>query len=122
MAGLDCGTICSHDYEDGTAMVLIATPVAGSTFAGWSGGGCSGTGRCQIAINADTNVTATFEGPPIAGGGGTVPSVITPPATAPPASTPPKKPFKCKRGFRKKIVHGKRRCVKKHKKHRRHHG
>jgi hypothetical protein len=123
VAGLDCGTICSHDYEDGTAMVLIATPVAGSTFAGWSGGGCSGAGRCQIAINADTQVTATFEAPPSAGGGGTVPPVVTPPATAPPASAPPKKPFKCKRGFRKKIVHGKRRCVKKkHTKHRRHHG
>jgi hypothetical protein len=121
-AGLDCGTICSHDFEEGAAVVLVADPAPGSTFAGWSGGGCSGTGRCQLAVNSDTNVTATFEGQPSEGGAVIVPPVIDPPTTAPPASTPPKKPFKCKRGYRKKIVHGKRRCVKKHKKHRWHHG
>jgi hypothetical protein len=119
VAGLDCGTICSHDYEDGTAMVLIATPVGGSTFVGWAGGGCSGTGRCQIAINSDTQVTATFEAPSGGGsgpGGGDPPVVVTPP-TSPPAP----KPHKCKQGFKKKRVHGKVRCVKKKAKHRRHH-
>jgi len=120
--GLDCGTICSHDFEEGAAVVLVANPAPGSAFAGWSGGGCSGTGRCQLAVNSDTNVTATFEGQPTGGGSGIVPPAITPPTTAPPVSTPPKKPLKCKAGYRKKIVHGKRRCVKKHTKHRRHHG
>jgi hypothetical protein len=104
-------------------VVLVANPAPGSTFAGWSGGGCSGTGRCQLAVNSDTNVTATFEGQPSEGGGGFVPPAVNPPTTAPPASTPSKKPLKCKRGFRKKIVHGKRRCVKKkHEKHRHRHG
>ena len=41
-------------------MTLTATPASGSTFAGWSGGGCSGTGTCTVAMSADQNVTATF--------------------------------------------------------------
>jgi hypothetical protein len=112
VAGLDCGTICSHDFEEGAAVVLVANPAPGSTFAGWSGGGCSGTGRCQLAVNSDTNVTATFEEQPTEGGDGIVPPLITPPTTGP-AVTPPKKPLKCKRGFKKKVVKGKPRCVKK---------
>ncbi len=35
----------------------------GSTFTGWSGGGCSGTGTCQVTLNSDTTVTATFTDP-----------------------------------------------------------
>ncbi len=30
----------------------------GSAFTGWSGGGCSGTGPCQIRLTADTTVAA----------------------------------------------------------------
>jgi len=32
----------------------------GSVFVGWSGGGCSGTGQCQVTLGANTTVTATF--------------------------------------------------------------
>ena len=32
----------------------------GSTFTGWSGGGCSGTGTCTVTVSAATTVTATF--------------------------------------------------------------
>jgi hypothetical protein len=39
---------------------LTATPSAGSTFAGWSGAGCSGTGMCVVTMSAAQNVTATF--------------------------------------------------------------
>jgi hypothetical protein len=43
------------------------------------------------------------------------------PPQPPAVVTPPKKPLKCKRGFKKKRVHGKVRCVKKKaKKQRRH--
>jgi beta-lactam-binding protein with PASTA domain len=41
-------------------VTLTAQPAAGSTFGGWSGGGCSGTGTCTVTTNADTTVTATF--------------------------------------------------------------
>ena len=42
------------------AVSLTATPGSGSTFAGWSGGGCTGAGTCAPTTNADTTVTATF--------------------------------------------------------------
>ena len=58
--GIDCEPTCSQTFTDGTAVTLTATAVSGSTFAGWSGGGCSGTSTCQITMNADTTVTATF--------------------------------------------------------------
>jgi hypothetical protein len=54
-----CPTTCSSSYTTGTVVTLTATPASGSTFAGWSGA-CSGTGTCQVTVNADTSVTATF--------------------------------------------------------------
>ena len=33
---------------------------AGSTFTGWSGEGCSGTGDCVVTMDTAKNVTATF--------------------------------------------------------------
>jgi hypothetical protein len=59
-AGISCGATCSHRYAHGTLVTLTATPATGSTFDGWSGGGCSGIGNCNVATNADTTVTATF--------------------------------------------------------------
>jgi hypothetical protein len=61
--GINCGVDCSEDYDDGTVVTLTATPDPGILFSGWSGGGCSGTGTCQIAMNAGTTVTATFTDP-----------------------------------------------------------
>ncbi len=60
-AGIDCGADCSGRYSEGTEVTLTATPAAGSTFAGWSGGGCGGTGPCPLTLNANTLVTATFD-------------------------------------------------------------
>jgi hypothetical protein len=39
---------------------LTATANEGSTFAGWIGGGCGGTGSCVVALTAAVTVTATF--------------------------------------------------------------
>ena len=58
--GIDCGTDCTETYDAGTEVTLTATQGEGSAFAGWSGGGCNGTGQCVITINADTSITATF--------------------------------------------------------------
>ena len=58
--GIDCGTDCSESYEYGAAVTLTAHPDGDSVFAGWNGGGCFGTGQCVTSINADTNITATF--------------------------------------------------------------
>ena len=59
-AGIDCGSTCSHVFELGTAVSLTAAPAPGSEFAGWSGGGCSGTGGCNLVLNGGTNVSASF--------------------------------------------------------------
>jgi hypothetical protein len=59
-AGIDCGASCAGAYNQGTAITLIATPSAGSRFAGWSGAGCSGTATCQVTLNSDQTVTANF--------------------------------------------------------------
>ena len=59
--GIDCGNDCSESYNSGTQVTLTATPQAGSTFDGWSGGGCSGTGTCVVTLSSDVvTVTATF--------------------------------------------------------------
>jgi hypothetical protein len=60
-AGINCGATCSAQFSNGTQVTLTATPSAGSVFGGWSGGGCSGTGTCQVTLaSATTTVTATF--------------------------------------------------------------
>jgi hypothetical protein len=58
--GIACGTDCSEAYASGSAVTLSAVAAAGSTFAGWSGGGCSGTASCRVTMAGDTTVTATF--------------------------------------------------------------
>ncbi len=59
-AGISCGSTCTHDYDSDTTITLSAAASTGSTFTGWSGGGCSGTGSCVVTIEDDTSVTATF--------------------------------------------------------------
>ena len=54
------GGACAAKYVAGTKVTLVASAASGSTFASWSGGGCSGTGSCEVTINANTTVTATF--------------------------------------------------------------
>lgn len=59
--GLSCsGTSCSGTYGASASVTLTATADTGSAFAGWSGSGCSGTGTCQITMNDNVTVIATF--------------------------------------------------------------
>jgi hypothetical protein len=63
-AGISCGTDCFEAYPGsypvGTAVTLVATADPGSTFVGWSGGGCSGTLPCTLVGNVSVAVIATF--------------------------------------------------------------
>lgn len=66
-AGIDnCAGSCTAAFDRDTAVTLTAS---GANFSGWSGGGCSGTAACQVTMNSDTTVSATFGG---SGGGGTI--------------------------------------------------
>jgi len=58
--GINCGADCAEVYPAGTVVVLTATPQLGSTFAGWSGGGCSGTGTCAPSTATSVTVNAAF--------------------------------------------------------------
>jgi hypothetical protein len=60
-SGIICGATCSGNYASGTPVMLQATPATGSTFTGWSGGGCSGTGSCTVTLTSSTTVVATFD-------------------------------------------------------------
>ncbi len=56
--GISCPGACEARF--GGQVTLTATPAAGSTFAGWSNGVCSGTGACTITMSSDETVSATF--------------------------------------------------------------
>ena len=66
-AGIDCGVACTAQFNQGTPVTMTATPSTGSVFAGWNGGGCTGTGAC--VVNTAAKVTVTFDVP--AAGGST---------------------------------------------------
>ena len=59
-AGISCGATCSTNFNNGTVVTLAAAANAGSTFTGWSGSGCTGTGSCVVTVDAAKSVTANF--------------------------------------------------------------
>src|SRR5439155_10324351 len=59
-AGISCGATCSATYNSGASVILTAAPASGSSFRGWSGGGCAGTGTCTVTLTANTTVSASF--------------------------------------------------------------
>jgi hypothetical protein len=59
-AGINCGVDCSQTYAYATVVTLTAVPEPGSTFDGWSGGGCAGVDPCDVTMDQAQEVTATF--------------------------------------------------------------
>jgi hypothetical protein len=82
-AGIQCPDDCTEPLGI-TPLTLTATPSPGSSFTGWSGGGCTGTAPCTVVGNVATMVTAAFTGgpPAFAAAGTTVtPNPVTGGAT-----------------------------------------
>jgi hypothetical protein len=57
--GISCPGDCTETYTDGQQITLAASPSAGSNFGGW-GGACSGSGGCQLTMDADKQASASF--------------------------------------------------------------
>jgi hypothetical protein len=98
-AGISCGATCSANFNTGTAVTLtVSNP--GSTFAGWSGGGCSGTGACTVTMSAAQTVNAQFNKV------GAPPTILS-------ATVGPGKTIKLTKGGRKvaSVLHGKFKIV-----------
>ncbi len=69
LGAIHCGATCSAAFISDTPLTLTATPGPDATFAGWSGCDAVNGGACELSLNADRTVQATFE---LAGGGGDV--------------------------------------------------
>jgi hypothetical protein len=59
-AGIDCGDTCTFDYAASTPVTLTAVARSNANFTGWSGGGCSGTGTCDVTMDTAVQVDAEF--------------------------------------------------------------
>jgi CSLREA domain-containing protein len=65
-SGIDCGggaghTTCSAIIANGGQVSLTASPGAGSTFGGFTGGGCGTGSPCTVTMSADKTVNARFD-------------------------------------------------------------
>ena len=59
-SGINCGPTCVFSFDHGSLVTLTASADSGSAFKGW-GGACTGTGACEVTMDAAKEVTATFD-------------------------------------------------------------
>ena len=60
--GITCGAVCIGQYTLNTAVTLNASAASGSTFSGWQGACTGTTPTCQLVMNQNQTVSATFNG------------------------------------------------------------
>lgn len=63
--GIDCGSTCAADFNEGATLTLTATPASGSLFSGWEVGDCdevlgAGGKECKVQMSAAKTVKALF--------------------------------------------------------------
>ena len=56
---IDCPGACASTQEQGSQVILTATPAQGSRFTGWTGA-CKGTAQCVVTLQDATSVAAVF--------------------------------------------------------------
>lgn len=59
--GIECPPTCRAHFDAFATVTLTASASAGSTFKGWSGGGCADEPMCIVTMDQDVMVTATFK-------------------------------------------------------------
>ena len=75
-AASDCQQVFSSAQT--ASVTLIANSASGSSFGGWSSGGCGTNPTCTVTMNAARTVNATFIGSNNPAASTSAPSVITP--------------------------------------------
>ena len=60
MCGTGTGGDCTEVFSSGSVVILQATPAPGWALAGWSGGGCAGSGLCTVPMTQSHTVSAEF--------------------------------------------------------------
>ena len=121
--GISCPGDCTESYAQGTPVALTASAATGSVFAGWSGDCTGQAGTCNLTMDVGRTVSANFQV-----------AAAEPPPTPDPPAPPPAAPssfpgestrttetkksklkrMKCRKGFKKRKVKGKVRCVVRH--------
>jgi hypothetical protein len=61
--GILCGSVCTATFQAGTKVKLVPTASPGSFFDVFSGD-CTGSGPCEVTMDRDRSVTASFAAPP----------------------------------------------------------
>lgn len=59
-AGINCGSTCQANFNNGLSVTLTATPDPGSTFNSWSGCDSASGNTCQVTLSNARSITATF--------------------------------------------------------------
>lgn len=61
--GIDCPGQCTHRFDQGSSVTLLAEGSGGTVLLGWSGD-CEGSGACTLAMDAPRQVGASFGAAP----------------------------------------------------------
>jgi hypothetical protein len=59
LPGVACTSSCTTQWDQGAAVLLVASPASGQRFVRW-GGACGGNGTCSLTINQPATAKAVF--------------------------------------------------------------